>query len=75
MLAETEHKTDYRSTGSLADIVRKYAEFPKLNREIVEAFINDIQVHTDSHLTITFAFEDEFQQLMATAEQRRKETV
>ena len=75
LLAETEHKTDYRSTGSLADIVRKYAEFPKLNREIVEAFINDIQVHTDSHLTITFAFEDEFQQLMATAEQRRKETV
>ena len=75
MLAETEHEADYHSTGSLADIVRKYAEFPELNREIVEAFIADIQVHTDSHLTITFAFEDEFQRLMDMAEQRRRETV
>ena len=75
MLAETEHEADYHSTGSLADIVRKYAEFPELNREIVEAFIADIRVHTDSHLTITFAFEDEFQRLMDMAEQRRRETV
>src|SRR5699024_9383093 len=59
MLAETEHEADYHSTGSLADIVRKYAEFQELSREIVEAFITDIQVHTDSHLAITFAFEDE----------------
>ena len=49
MLAETEHEADYHSTGSLADIVRKYAEFQELSREIVEAFITDIQVHTDSH--------------------------
>ena len=49
MLAEREHEANYHSTGSLADIVRKYAEFPELNREIVEAFIADIQVHTDSH--------------------------
>lgn len=75
MLAETEHEADYHSTGSLADIVRKYAEFPELNREIVEAVIADIQVHTDSHLAITFAFEDEFQRLMDMAEQRRRETV
>lgn len=75
MLAETEHEADYHSTGSLADIVRKYAEFPELNREIVEAFITDIRVHTDSHLAITFAFEDEFQRLIDMAEQRRRETV
>lgn len=75
MLAETEHEADYHSTGSLADIVRKYAEFQELNREIVEAFITDIQVHTDSHLAITFAFEDEFQRLIDMAEQRRRETV
>ena len=75
MLAETEHEADYHSTGSLADIVRKYAEFQELNREIVEAFIADIQVHTDSHLVITFAFEDEFQRLIDMAEQRRRETV
>ena len=75
VLAEREHEADYRSTGSLADIVRKYAEFPELNREIVEAFIADIRVHTDSHLAITFAFEDEFQRLMDMAEQRRRETV
>ena len=75
MLAETEHEADYHSTGSLADIVRKYAEFQELNREIVEAFIVDIQVHTDSHLAITFAFEDEFQRLIDMAEQRRRETV
>lgn len=75
MLAEREHEADYRSTGSLADIVRKYAEFPELNREIVEAFIADIRVHTDSHLAITFAFEDEFQRLIDMAEQRRRETV
>ncbi len=75
MLAEREHEANYHSTGSLADIVRKYAEFPELNREIVEAFIADIQVHTDSHLAITFAFEDEFQRLMDMAEQRRRETV
>lgn len=75
LLAETEHEADYHSTGSLADIVRKYAEFPELNREIVEAFIADIQVHTDSHLAITFAFEDEFQRLIDMAEQRRRETV
>ena len=75
MQAETEHEADYHSTGSLADIVRKYAEFQELNREIVEAFIVDIQVHTDSHLAITFAFEDEFQRLIDMAEQRRRETV
>lgn len=75
MLAEREHEADYHSTGSLADIVRKYAEFPEINREIVEAFIADIQVHTDSHLVITFAFEDEFQRLIDMAEQRRRETV
>ena len=75
MLAEREHEADYRSIGSLADIVRKYAEFPELNREIVEAFIADIRVHTDSHLAITFAFEDEFQRLIDMAEQRRRETV
>lgn len=75
MQAETEHEADYHSTGSLADIVRKYAEFQELNREIVEAFIADIQVHTDSHLAITFAFEDEFQRLIDMAEQRRRETV
>ena len=75
VLAEREHEADYRSTGSLADIVRKYAEFPELNREIVEAFIADIRVHTDSHLAITFAFEDEFQRLIDMAEQRRRETV
>ena len=75
MLAEREHEANYHSTGSLADIVRKYAEFPELNREIVEAFIADIQVHTDSHLVITFAFEDEFQRLIDMAEQRRRETV
>ena len=75
MLAEREHEADYHSTGSLADIVRKYAEFPEINREIVEAFIADIQVHTDSHLAITFAFEDEFQRLIDMAEQRRRETV
>lgn len=75
MLAGTEHEADYHSTGSLADIVRKYAEFQELNREIVEAFIVDIQVHTDSHLAITFAFEDEFQRLIDMAEQRRRETV
>ena len=75
MLAETEHEAGYHSTGALADIVRKYAEFQELNREIVEAFISDIQVHTDSHLAITFAFEDEFQRLIDMAEQRRRETV
>ena len=75
MLAEREHEANYHSTGSLADIVRKYAEFPELNREIVEAFIADIRVHTDSHLVITFAFEDEFQRLIDMAEQRRRETV
>ena len=75
MLAEREHEANYHSTGSLADIVRKYAEFPEINREIVEAFIADIQVHTDSHLAITFAFEDEFQRLIDMAEQRRRETV
>lgn len=75
VLAEREHEADYRSTGSLADIVRKYVEFPELNREIVEAFIADIRVHTDSHLAITFAFEDEFQRLIDMAEQRRRETV
>ncbi len=75
MLAETEHEADYHSTGSLADIVRKYAEFQELSREIVEAFITDIQVHTDYHLAITFAFEDEFQRLIDMAEQRRRETV
>ena len=75
MLAEREHEANYHSTGSLADIVRKYAEFPEINREIVEAFIADIQVHTDSHLVITFTFEDEFQRLIDMAEQRRRETV
>ena len=75
MLVEREHEANYHSTGSLADIVRKYAEFPEINREIVEAFIADIQVHTDSHLAITFAFEDEFQRLIDMAEQRRRETV
>lgn len=46
-------------------------EFPVLTREIIEAFIAEVQVHTDSRLTIRFRFEDEFEKLQQLAEMRK----
>ena len=60
---------DYRLNDTLSDLVRKYAEFTTLTREIVEAFIADIRVHTGGGLTIVFRFEDE---LKTTDESCRK---
>lgn len=73
MITEQDsYAEDYRLNDTFSDLVRKYAEFPALTREIVEAFIADIRVHTGGGLTIVFRFEDELKQLTDLAEKRRE---
>lgn len=68
---QTLYEEDFHATGSLAGIVYRYRDFPALNREIIETFIAEIQVHTDSRLTIRFRFEDEFEKLQQLAKMRK----
>ena len=73
MITEQDsYAEDYRLNDTLSDLVRKYAEFTTLTREIVEAFIADIRVHTGGGLKIVFRFEDELKQLTDLAEKRRE---
>ena len=73
MITEQDsYEEDYRLNDILSDLVRKYAEFTTLTREIVEAFIADIRVHTGGGLKIVFRFEDELKQLTDLAEKRRE---
>ena len=73
MITEQDsYAEDYRLNDTLSDLVRKYAEFSTLTREIVEAFIADIRVHTGGGLKIVFRFEDELKQLTDLAEKRRE---
>lgn len=65
------YEEDFHASGSLSEIVYQYRDFPVLNREIIEAFIAEVQVHTDSRLTIRFRFEDEFKKLQQLAEVRK----
>lgn len=69
---QDSYAEDYRLNDTLSDLIRKYAEFPTLTREIVEAFIADIRVHTGGGLKIVFRFEDELKQLTDLAEKRRE---
>ena len=70
--AQDSYAEDYRLNDTFSDLVRKYAEFSALTREIVEAFIADIRVHTGGGLTIVFRFEDELKQLTDLAEKRKE---
>ena len=73
MITEQDsYAEDYRLNDTLSDLVRKYAQFTTLTREIVEAFITDIRVHTGGGLKIVFRFEDELKQLTDLAEKRRE---
>ena len=73
MITEQDsYAEDYRLNDTLSDLVRKYAEFTTLTREIVKAFIADIRVHTGGGLKIVFRFEDELKQLTDLAEKRRE---
>lgn len=65
------YEEEFHASGSLSEIVYQYKEFPVLTREIIEAFIAEVQVHTDSRLTIRFCFEDEFEKLQQLAEVRK----
>ena len=65
------YKEEFHASGSLSEIVYQHRDFPILNREIIEAFIAEVQVHTDSRLTIRFRFEDEFEKLLQLAEMRK----
>lgn len=62
---------NFHATGTLAELAYRYRDFSALTREIVETFIAEIQVHTDSRLTILFRFEDEFEKLQQLAELRK----
>lgn len=70
---QTLYKEDFHSAGSLSEIVHQYANFKELNRELIEAFISEVRVHTDGRLTIVFRFEDEIERLQAIADKRREE--
>lgn len=63
---------DFQAVGTLSDRVHQYSEFKELTREIIEAFVSEVKVHTGGRLTIKFCFEDEFEQLMQVAENRKE---
>ena len=71
MQEQALYKEEFHASGSLSEIVYQYRDFPVLTREIIEAFIAEVQVHTDSRLTIRFRFEDEFEKLLQLAEMRK----
>ncbi|MCD7886428.1 MAG: recombinase family protein [Clostridiales bacterium] len=73
MEQESQYSETFQCQGTLSERIRRYQEFEVLSSEIVEAFIADIRVHTDSHLEIIFNFEDEFQKLIKASEQRKEE--
>ncbi len=66
---ESQYSETFQCQGPLSERIRRYQEFKVLNREIIEAFIADIRVHTDSHLEIVFNFEDEFHRLIKASKQ------
>ena len=70
---QTLYAEDFHSDGSLAEIVHQYANFKELNRDLIEAFISEVRVHTDGRLTIIFRFEDEIKNLQAIADRRKEE--
>lgn len=70
---QTLYKEDFHSSGSLSEIAHQYANFKELSRELIEAFISEVRVHTDGRLTIVFRFEDEIERLQAIADKRREE--
>lgn len=75
MKQETQYSEEFHSVGNLADLVHQYADFRELNREIIEAFISQVKVHTDGRLTIIFRFDDEIEKLQAIADRRKEEAV
>lgn len=70
---QTLYAEDFHSSGSLSEITHQYANFKELNRELIEAFISEVRVHTDGRLTIIFRFEDEIKNLQAIADRRKEE--
>lgn len=70
---QTLYREDFHSSGSLSEIVHQYANFKELSRELIEAFISEVRVHTDGRLTIVFRFEDEIERLQAIADKRKEE--
>lgn len=75
MKQETQYSEEFHSVGNLADLVHQYADFRELNREMIEAFISQVKVHTDGRLTVVFRFDDEMEKLQAIADKRKEEAV
>ncbi len=75
MKRETQCSEQFHAEGNLADIVHRYADFQELNREIIEAFISQVKVHTDGRLTVVFRFDDEMEKLQAIADRRKEEAI
>ena len=70
---QTLYAEDFHSSGSLSEIAHQYANFKELSRDLIEAFISEVRVHTDGRLTIIFRFEDEIKKLQAIADRRKEE--
>ena len=70
---QTLYKEDFHSSGSLSEIAHQYANFKELSRELIDAFISEVRVHTDGRLTVVFRFEDEIERLQAIADKRKEE--
>lgn len=75
MKQETQYAEEFHSVGNLADLVHQYADFQELTREVIEAFVSEVKVHTDGRLTIVFRFDDEMGKLQTIVDSRKEEVL
>lgn len=70
---ETETMEQIVGTKQWSAIVEKYADANELSKELLDACIEQIKVHADGSLDITFNYMQEFKELLDTTERLKKE--
>lgn len=74
-LEATQEDTEAKITGEMKwkRLVRKYGDAKELNAEMVTAFVERIQIRSDSSLDINLNYMDEFETLLSKNQKLRKE--
>ncbi len=68
MLAACDEKD--RERGEMAETAMKYADFKKLNRELISAFISRIDVYAGQRIEIHYRFRDEYEESLKILAER-----
>lgn len=65
----------YGKGSEWSELVRRYLRCERLDREMLESFLADVQVFADGKLRIVFRFQDEWERMIRLAAQRKEEVV